>query len=150
MSSYITDKTRGSYDMESSLFFLCCQTFHFLSSKLLTSFIDIVFFQTFRVGVQPHWLKEIYWSDVIFLVDDEQSHGVVNCTSLQLYGQIRCNIIVPSPRGNKLCSLMIKSSIAMEMRILSIQEITRIVWKALPRSLILRPVLVNDVTTKVR
>lgn len=110
----------------------------------------IIFLQSFRVGILPRWLNEIHWSDMISLVDSDHPQELVSGYSLKQYGQLKCQIIFPSPSGRKLCSVMLMSSIAKGIRVVTIQETTRLVCTALPRPLLVQPVVVNDITIKVR
>ena len=106
-------------------------------------------FQSFRVGVIPKWLDEIRWSVSISLVDGDHPQTPASNNSLQQYGQLKCLVVVPSPSGRKLCSLLLTSHIAKGIRIVTLQESTRIVYTTVPRPLFVQPVIVNDVTTKV-
>ena len=109
----------------------------------------IFVFQSFRVGVLPQWLDEISWSESISLVDSDHPHTPVSSNSLQQYGQLKCVLMVPSPSGQKLCSLLLMSCIVKGIRIVTLQETTRIVCSALPRPFVVQPIVVNDVTSKV-
>ena len=127
---------------------------HFTKHKNITLCILFVkgtdfIFQSFRVGVVPEWLDEIRWSDSISLVDGDHPQTPVSSNSLQQYGRLNCVVIVPSPSGRKLCSLLLMSCIAKGIRIVTLQESIRIVCTALSRPLFVQPVIVNDVTTKV-
>ena len=105
--------------------------------------------QSFCVGVIPKWLDEIRWSVSISLVDGDHPQTPASSNSLQQYGQLKCLVMVSSPSGRKLCSLLLTSHIAKGIRIVTLQESTRIVYTTVPRPLFVQPVIVNDVTTKV-
>ena len=106
-------------------------------------------FKSFRVGVLPCLLEEIVWSDSIHLVDSDQPRAVKQGLSLEQYAQLRCIVVLPGTAARRICSFLITSSIACGIRIITLEETTRIVCVGLSRPLLVQPAVVNDITAKV-